>query len=80
MRPNRCSRFQARWIPGQVYVDERAECLQVQSFARRISGNDQANLTLLDGTLNDFAFDCGEVLANEHPALASASVNTDRFS
>src|ERR1019366_2445547 len=57
-------------IPGQIHVDERTEGLQVEALARRVGGDHQTNVPVLDGFLDAFALHRGERIAPEDAALA----------
>src|SRR5690349_3711616 len=71
--------LESRWIPWQIYIDECAERLQVESFAGGVGGDDEANVSLLDGLLDVITLDGGKRVAPEDTALAGASVHSHRF-
>src|SRR5690606_11078054 len=64
-----------RRVPGEVHVDERAEGLQVESFARSIRGDNEANVALLDGFLDVVALNGGRRTVPEETALTGAGVH-----
>ena len=61
------SLLKTRWIPGQVHIDERAESLEVQAFARGISGDNEPDVSFLDRLLDVLSLHGGEVLATKMP-------------
>ena len=71
--------LQPRRIPRQIDVDQRAEGLQVQAFARGVGRNEQSDLPSLHRGLDVFALDGGEVGAAKDAALASAGVDRHRL-
>ena len=71
--------FEARGIPREIHVDERAERLEIQALACRIGGDDEAYLPFLDGRLDIFAFDSSKIVTPEHTALAGTGVDADWF-
>src|SRR5262249_16804227 len=71
--------LQARWVPWQVHIDERAEGLQIESFARGIRSDNEANVALLDCLLDVLTLDGGTRIAPEDAALAGTGVHGYRF-
>src|SRR3546814_296917 len=47
--------FESRRVPGEVHIDERAECLKIESLAGRVGRHDQADLAGTDLRLDDVA-------------------------